>query len=291
MSSDYRVVGRRLLNNVVSHYEIPSRDDITLRLDFLNGIRTTVLAFIRERSQSKIRISLICEMMRTDPATGNITNVDMAPFNSYQESSGVRLRFDRPGSYVRKDDREDPGVIFELPKNGSGWTLKKVVRLDITVSKNKPVKGSLHIPLPNELRRKNTLINMKNEDNQCFKWAVTRALYPADKNSERVSKELRKQAEELNWGGIEFPTPCLGKIYKKFEENNDVSLLVFGHKDSKTGISIIPLYVPIERRENVVRLIFLKDYDRNSHYCVIRSMSRLISKQVSKNTKEKYVCD
>ena len=84
MSSGYRVIERRrLLNDVVSHYEIPSRDDDTSPLDFLNGIRTTVLAFVRERPQSKIQVSLICEMMRRDPATGSITNVDT--FNSYQE--------------------------------------------------------------------------------------------------------------------------------------------------------------------------------------------------------------
>ena len=82
MSSDNRVVERRmLLNNVV-----PSRDNITSLLDFLNEIRTTAIAFIRERPQNKIRISLICEMMRTDSATGSVTNVDMTPFNSYQES-------------------------------------------------------------------------------------------------------------------------------------------------------------------------------------------------------------
>ena len=95
--------------------------------------------------------------------------------------------------------------------------LKRVVRLDITVSKNKPAKGSSHIPLPKELRRKNTLINMKNDDNLCFKWAVTRALYPKDNHPERVSKDLRKKAEELNWDGIKFPTPCSEKVYKKFE--------------------------------------------------------------------------
>ena len=78
-------------------------------------------------------------------------------------------------------------------------------------------------------------------------------------------------------------------MYKKFEENNDVSLLVFGHEESETGINIIPLYVPKVRCENTIRLFFLKEGE-NSHYCVIR-MSRLISSQVSKNRHTKYVCD
>ena len=66
--------------------------------------------------------------------------------------------------------------------------------------------------------------------------------------------------------------------------------MVFGHEDTETGVNIIPLYVPNERRKNTIRLFFLKN-DENSHYCVIRNMSRLISSQVSKNTRTKYVCD
>ena len=29
---------------------------------------------------------------------------------------------------------------------------------------------------------------MKNEDDECFKWSVTRALNPVDKNAERITK-------------------------------------------------------------------------------------------------------
>ena len=80
-------------------------------------------------------------------------------------------------------------------------------------------------------------------------------------------------------------------MYKKFEENNDVSLLVFGHEDTETEINIIPLYVPKNRRERVVRLFFYKNKDGESHYCVITNMSGLISSQVSKHKGTVYVCD
>ena len=131
----------------MSHYEIPSRDDIISLLDFLDEIRTTVIAFIRERPQNKIRISLICEMMRTGPA-GSVTNVDMTPFNSYQES--VYDSTDLEAMYERMIRKILESFSTYL-KKGSGWMPKRVVRLDITVSKNKPAKGSSHIPLPKEL--------------------------------------------------------------------------------------------------------------------------------------------
>ena len=45
---------------------------------------------------------------------------------------------------------------------------------------------------------KKAIINLKNEDNECFKWAVRRAVHPADHHAERITKELREQAETLN---------------------------------------------------------------------------------------------
>ena len=129
---------------------------------------------------------------------------------------------------------------------------------------------------------------MENEDDECFKWAVTRALNFVSKDSERITKKLRKQSEQLNWDGIEFPTPCSERMFKKFE-NNNMSVLVFGY-DKK---NIIPLYVPSSKsREKVVRLFFYKNENgTKSHYCAIKSMSRLVSSQINKKKAKKYVCD
>ena len=144
-------------------------------------------------------------------------------------------------------------------RNGSGWMLKSVFRLDNTLSRLRPLRGSSHIELPKVTARRNALINMQNYDQFCFKWAVTRTLNPVGKNLQPVTRELRKQSEELDWDGIEFRTPCLERVFKMFERNNNVSLLVFGHKATVNNTYIIPLYVPTERREKIARLFFLKN--------------------------------
>ena len=70
--------------------------------------------------------------------------------------------------------------------------------LDITISRLRPVRGSSQIPLPKKcLEQTKALINMQNHDQQCFKWAVTRALNPVDKNPQRITKGLRKQVKNL----------------------------------------------------------------------------------------------
>jgi len=68
---------------------------------------------------------------------------------------------------------------------------------------------------------------MKNTDNQCFKWAVARALIPVEKNAGHIDTNLREKAKELNWNGIDSPVSWQG--IKKFEQlNKTISVNVYG---------------------------------------------------------------
>ena len=66
---------------------------------------------------------------------------------------------------------------------------------------HEPLGGSSYIPLPKILAAKKAIINFKNEDDECFKWAITRALHPVENHPERIDRELRKTSTTLNWGG------------------------------------------------------------------------------------------
>ena len=110
--------------------------------DFLREVRRSVISFMRDNPESKIQISLICEMMRTDLATGNIVSVERAAFNSKQEA--VYDATDLEDLYERMVSKILESFSAYLRK-GSGWTLKGVVRWDITRAKNKPLKGSSHM--------------------------------------------------------------------------------------------------------------------------------------------------
>ena len=213
----------RLLGNVIGHHTIHSKGNTSPK-DFLNFTRNVVIRFLRERLQNKVQLSLICVMMRVDPATGQVTNEEQASFNSRQEP--IFGSTDLEEVYERMVAKMLEAFATYL-KNGSGWMLKKVVRLDITLSRLRPLRGSSHIPLPERILKRKALINMENEDKECFKWAVTKVLNPVEKKPQRVTKELRKQSEELDWSGIEFPSPCLERVFKKFEKNN-VRCFLFG---------------------------------------------------------------
>ena len=80
-------------------------------------------------------------------------------------------------------------MIAQWVSEGSGWTIQSVDNHHLNIVQYQPMKGSSYIELPQELRNsKKGLINMKNEDNECFRWCHIRHLNPQDKDSQRIKK-------------------------------------------------------------------------------------------------------
>lgn len=69
--------------------------------------------------------------------------------------------------------------VDQLQEYGSGWTLRDIIQLDVNYNKFKRFSGTSYLPLPKTIKNKHAVINVKNNDNQCFKWAVLSALHPA----------------------------------------------------------------------------------------------------------------
>ena len=278
-----QVQNRRLLGNTIAHYEIQNHANLT-PTDFLNATRPIVTDFFRRNPGNKFQLTLNFIVVKVD-AAGNVVEEEDTGRSSRQEI--VHPSTDVGEAYDQMKDKIIESFATFL-QNGSGWRLKRVVKLLITKSRLNELRGSSHIPLPKKIANRKALINMENKDDKCFKWAVTRALNPVSIHAERITKELKTQAHELNWNGIEFPTPCTEKQFKTFEKNNNVSILVFGHE----GDNIIPLYVSEAKHEKVVRLFFQKSKDgKTSHYCVVKSMSRLTSSQGRNHHARVWVCD
>ena len=72
---------------------------------------------------------------------------------------------------------------------------------DLHTVKYVPLDGSCYIPLPMFLAAKKAIINLKNDDDECFKWEMTRALNPVEKNSERIDKKLRGHRSSIGMVG------------------------------------------------------------------------------------------
>ena len=133
------------------------------------------------------------------------------------------------------------------------------------------------------INRKAT-INMKCEDGESFKWAVTRALNPITKSSERVTKILIRQSKNYNWDSIDFPTPL--EQVKTFEKNNNMLVNVFGFDESRNCVTSLKLSKGVH--EGRVLLMFV-----DNRYTVVKSMSRLFFKKATSGRRKakRFYCN
>jgi hypothetical protein len=116
----------------------------------------------------------------------------------------VALKMEDLDKSLQESNKKIMTSFLEYQREGSNWTLDKVIELSLNVAKYQPLKGSCFIPLPIKLRAKYAIVNVQNSDQKCFQWAILSALFPAVKNPQRVSK-YAPFADKLYFTGIQFP--------------------------------------------------------------------------------------
>ena len=175
----------------------------------------------------------------------------------------------------------------------SGWALQQLLYLELNINKINPLKASSYLPLPKEITTKLAVLNIQNSDEKCFMWSILAALHPIGRNSNRVTNYL-PFADELDFTGMEFPFKL--KDAPKFEQLNNISINVYGldtvYVDGRNIVEVVgPLYFTKSRKAQHVNLLFISNDEGKNHYCLIRDLSRLISKQLSAHKTKKYLCD
>ncbi|XP_065677374.1 uncharacterized protein LOC136092757 [Hydra vulgaris] len=166
-------------------------------------------------------------MERTDLKTGE-TITTIATFSTKAE---VVLESADLNEFYERATNKILESLSAFQQSRSSWRFVSVEKMDINIIEYSPINARSYIPHNKELANKKAIINIKNEDNECFNWCVARFFNTKENNSERVDKDLKKQAEKLNWEKIEFPV-SLNQI-TQFEKNNqDISVNVFGYKSS-----------------------------------------------------------
>ena len=71
--------------------------------------------------------------------------------------------------------------LAKFQRQGSNWRFHSVLSLNLHTVKYVPLGGSSYISLLKFLAAKKAIINLKNEDDECFNWVITRALNPEEK--------------------------------------------------------------------------------------------------------------
>ena len=165
----------------------------------------------------------------------------------------------------------------------SKFVFNGIIRMDINFHRLNLTSGSSYVPLPDWLAGKGAIINPKNLDMECFKWAVIAAIKWEEigDHPERINK-LMPYEEEFDWDGMEFPASF--RDIKRFESRNEITINVLAFECKKT-------YICRKGKEynRVANLMLITDNNRK-HYIVIKSLSRLLTMQKSKHKESQHFC-
>ena len=258
--------------------------------EFLQIAKPYVINIMTSNRNIKTKLYLNCYMSRTD--SDGFTTIKKFAFHSVGQKI-ITEATDVNEIYGEMLDEIEEEIQKVEQAEGSGWVFLEVENLTLHTDIWDPIKASSYIDLPKELKNKNAIINMKNEDNdKCFLWCVLRALNPKDTHPERIDKDLKSKENTLNMEGIAYPVSL--KDINRFEKQNlDISISVLGYsKDEKIYPLRISKFTKVEkedeRKHNIV-LLLIKNGD-NSHYCYVKNESALLSSQVNSHGHKRYFC-
>ena len=132
------------------------------------------------------------------------------------------------------------GIVSEMIKHmqqqienpalrDSKFVFDGVIGMNIDFHRLNLTRGASYLSLPEWLAKKGVIINSKNSDMECFKWAVITAMKWKDtgKNPQRISK-LKRYEDDFDWDGIKFPAST--RDIKRFESRNEITINILAFR-------------------------------------------------------------
>ncbi|XP_069360915.1 uncharacterized protein [Maniola hyperantus] len=178
--------GRRIVTYRISNENTSSNSEFETPEYFLNSIKNIIYELLdkllKEYKAIKVNCILSGEFIQT---TKNLENsFDFQTINYI-------LCLEQEINKIYSDLHDEiSNKVCNFEKKDSGWSLKKINYIDLNINKFNPLRGSSYIDLPLDIKHKHAVINVKNNDYQCFQWAVLSALYPVNNHVDRILKHF-----------------------------------------------------------------------------------------------------
>ena len=272
-----------VMNNTKANYE---------PLEFLEYAKPAILNIFSSNRNIKTILYLHCLMERI--ATIGDNEIKEFAFHS-KDLKLVLEGTDEEELYNEMKDEIEEEIQKVQNAEGSGWQFLKVIKLVLHTTKWEPIYGSSYIPLDPYLANKKAIINMQNEDDKCFMWSVLRALYPKNKNAERIDKDLKSKQDNINMKGISYPVNL--KAIDHFEHlNHNISISVLGYNKEER---VFPLRISkYTGCDYDIVLLLLKEAEKGengeikekTHYTLVKNKSALITSQINNHEHKRHLC-
>lgn len=195
---------------------------------------------------------------------------------------------------------------FENALNSSsGLILVKIESIDIHLGVYDPLRGSKYLELPEQISNKKATINIKNDDDYCFKYSVlchTEKIYMKP-HPERVSYYKTLQ-HNINFEGVNFPASFDDIDTFENINNNIYGVNVYGFKvkhQEEFKDEVVDMYsieclrttkLRVEDDYLICLLLIEEEHEdiTYTHYVYIKNLDRLLSSQYSKVKHKMKIC-
>lgn len=276
-------------SRLASYRLTPSQSFIDVE-SFMTNLKEKILQLVEQQCKRYRSVKLNCELFGLFYLDSKEVS-DIKSFNTKNQviTVGTDLYeiFDvLTGNFNQK--------VSEFQERDSGWILIELLYIDVNICYFNPLRGSSYLPLPTWLQRKKSILNIHNNDLNCFFWSVIAALCTPT-GSDFLTTSYPHFDTIIDDSNIE--TPVKLKDISKFEKQNpQLSVNVYGLEkvfvNNKWTSQIVgPLYLTSARRLGHINLLLLTNGDGDSHYTWIRDLSMLVSAQVSRFHGAKFFCD
>ena len=115
-----------------------------------------------------------------------------------------------------------------------------------------------------------------------FLWCHVRHINHVKDHPERITRVVKKIANNLNYDGIEFPAQ--EKDFKKVEVQNNICVNVFCYENKL----VFQVYISNQTFKSSIDLLLLIDDDK-SHYVYIKDFNTFMFHE-TKNKNKKWFC-
>ena len=183
-------------------------------------------------------------------------------------------------------------AIEEFVQNGSSYQLYSIRGINVYIDIYKPLGGSSYIDLPAFIKNKQCCINVKNNDDKCFAYALKSCILNKDitHHPERatwyVNDKFDKTLEDV---GVKYPFKPDEHVIKKVEKRLNTSINIYTFDMSEDGCDRYPIYITDEIKQEHVNLLYFSNNEDKYHYVWIKNFNGFLN-DINKYDHKMFYC-
>ena len=195
-----------------------ARDPLTLMNNKTFDIKRHLIHLLTE-SPVKFYIVMTITMVKEDQFTDDKERIT----SHFQGGTRTLLRATKINKNIEESAEKINQSFDEFLRRGSGWRLETIDYLHIYSGQYVPIPGKSYVPTPKSIAAKKAVINIQNEDVNCFEYSMiaSRYYHDIDRNKNLVTRPSTYNdylGKTFDFQGCTIPMK-LDDI-SRFEKNN-----------------------------------------------------------------------